>query len=163
MWHKPLFRTYLSPGKSIYPSVGNRQSSSTFLRRLSFADICQCFLFHGRHRYPSRQTFVPVLFSLFFSCHYPSDLSVQSAGESEQRHFRRNINHRTGHQLLAVHLQISPLYSETGFPVHRKEHIAHSSFLPHLYRTIQTLSASLFIRPDRNMLSLHRHSHHPVR
>lgn len=66
------------------------------------------------------------------------------------------------YQFLAVHLQTSPPYSETGFPVHRKEHIGNSSFLPCLYRTVQTLSAFLFIRPDRNMLSLHRHSHYPV-
>lgn len=89
--------------------------------------------------------------------------SVQPAGESEQRHFRRHINYRIGHQPFAVHLQTSSPYCEASFTVHRKEHIAYSSFLPRLYRTVQTLSAFFFVRPDRDMLSLYRHSHHSVR
>ena len=112
---------------------------------------------------PSGKTSVPILFPRFFSCHYPSGFSVQPAGESEQRHFRRNINYRIGHQPFAVHLQTSSPYCEASFTVHRKEHIAYSSFLPRLYRTVQTLSAFLFVRPDRDMLSLYRHSHHSVR
>ena len=72
-------------------------------------------------------------------------------------------NYRIGHQPFAVHLQTSSPYCEASFTVHRKEHIAYSSFLPRLYRTVQTLSAFLFVRPDRDMLSLYRHSHHSVR
>lgn len=158
-----LFRAYLSQFDSIYPPTGNKQSPFTFLLHLSFADICQCFLFHGRHCYPSGKTSVPILFPRFFSCHYPSGFSVQPAGESEQRHFRRHINYRIGHQPFAVHLQTSSPYCEASFTVHRKEHIAYSSFLPRLYRTVQTLSAFFFVRPDRDMLSLYRHSHHSVR
>lgn len=72
MWHHLLFRAYLSQFDSIYPPTGNKQSSFTLLLHLSFADICQCFLFHGRHCYPSGKTSVPILFPRFFSCHYPS-------------------------------------------------------------------------------------------
>lgn len=147
MWHHLLFRAYLSQFDSIYPPTGNKQSSFTFLLHLSFADICQCFLFHGRHCYPSGKTSVPILFPRFFSCHYPSGFSVQPAGESEQRHFRRHINYRIGHQPFAVHLQTSSPYCEASFTVHRKEHIAYSSFLPRLYRTVQTLSAFFSFDP----------------
>lgn len=73
--------------------------------------------------------------------------SVQPAGESEQRHFRRHINYRIGHQPFAVHLQTSSPYCEASFTVHRKEHIAYSSFLPRLYRTVQTLSAFFSFDP----------------
>ena len=144
MWHHLLFRAYLSQFDSIYPPTGNKQSPFTFLLHLSFADICQCFLFHGRHCYPSGKTSVPILFPRFFSCHYPSGFSVQPAGESEQRHFRRHINYRIGHQPFAVHLQTSSPYCEASFTVHRKEHIAYSSFLPRLYRTVQIFFLPFF-------------------
>lgn len=88
MWHHLLFRAYLSQFDSIYPPTGNKQSSFTFLLHLSFADICQCFLFHGRHCYPSGKrpflscfpaSFLAII-PLVFLCSQPENLNRGTLG-----------------------------------------------------------------------------------